>query len=217
MAITSEAPVSTLQTPEAERMEGLSRTVRLFTYHSVVGFDDPLEQFQAGVSLAKELGHDERFTAGGFGGVTLAGGPNAGKRYLPGIADYWPEDHVRGVTATILDSPLHPFDQSTLILRAVNATYATRPSRVQEILDGVSMPVDVGITERDARKVAQDELMAVRARTGTIGVESIAHDLSTVATILENEWHPHRAKVTAALLGVGTAAILAAIGIKRHQ
>lgn len=205
------------QLPDAERMAELSEAVRCFTYKSVATAPDSHILYRSAIGLAEDLGYDDSFMSGDFDGVTLASGPSRGQQYVPGTTNYSPEDHIRGITGTIIDSPLHPVAQSFLITRAIGATYATRRSRIDQLLDGERETPGKGITERAAKKAALGEINGILDRTGTVGVEAVARDLSVVSSILVSEWYPHRAKVALGILGISGAGLLAAIRLKRHQ
>lgn len=179
--------------------EQLEVQARQLTFNAVTGCSDARTLFATAIDFAENLGYRDNIPA------EISTGPNYGVVYLPGLVDYSPEDHVRGITSTIVESALNPDAKARLIVRAVNATHVTKPSKLERIIDGTTALPRSGIRERAARRAAFEEARNIRR----ILVKQNSQELDGMFTELESVWYPNHAKKQIAAVGLALGGIFA--------
>ncbi len=181
--------------------------------HGVGGTDSDQDLAEA-LRLAEILGHTDRYGPGSgyfFARADIVA--RSDHRYLPGFYTYSTDEHIKGLTGTIVDSPLDPPRKAELVDFLVETV--AKPALDPDDFSGTMLAPAV-MSRRRARQNAMGELRAIRGRTGFIGVEQIAADLSAVDFMLDKAWYSRR-RHAVALAGSTAIALLSATTVRSHR
>lgn len=176
--------------------------------NSVNGWSDATSLYGQAGRVAEDLGYDDEV-------VRFAWGMDAGEVYVPGINDYTPLQHIRGVTSTVLEAPglVAPEKAEALkIVADVAGSYVSDADSLTEVILS-----NTRLRHGTVHRAIMHEVWA-RASVGNIanhGPNQLQKlcQAADVQAELKREWHPYRRQVMVA----GVAALGVAVWAGRHH
>jgi hypothetical protein len=154
--------------------------------------------------FAGMLGYNEQ-----HGPVTFGDGPID---YAPGTLHYSNDEHITGLTVTILKAPqevvtvTNKLKLLSSIVDIASTELANPYSSGQDVIEKPG-----AMSRAHARRLVKDELdrlhYQAKHRAWTPKSSKQATELGELSAVLTKEWHPYRAKAILATAAVGSVAL----------